>query len=105
MMSTNVFLPVLPPLPLSSPVLTVAVNNAVADKADVAKQLVVVNLAVGETFLLVVPRAQERLLALGAHEVLQVHEYKLVRLHGNTSTRHVKYEVYKCVRVHCGAFR
>ena len=93
------------PIPHFLPVPTGAVDNAVADEADVAKQLVVVNLAVGATFLLVVPRAQERLLALGAHEVLQEHEYKLVRLHGNTSTRHVKYEVYKCVRVHCGAFR
>lgn len=41
-------------------------DHQVAHVAEVAEQLVVVRLAVGQALLLVVPMAEERLLALGA---------------------------------------
>jgi hypothetical protein len=42
----------------------------IADEAQIAEELVVVSLAVRQTLLLVVAMAEERLLALGAHEML-----------------------------------
>ena len=54
-------------------ILTISSNHLVADKADVAKQLVVVVLAVGQALLLVMARAKEGLLTLGAHKVLHTH--------------------------------
>jgi hypothetical protein len=42
----------------------------IADEAQIAEELVVVSLAVRQTLLLVVAMAEERLLAFGAHEVL-----------------------------------
>ena len=48
----------------------VALYDLVADVAQVAKQLVVVSLTVGQTFPLVVPVTQERFLTLGADKVL-----------------------------------
>ena len=48
----------------------VALYDLVTDVAQVAEELVVVSLAVGQTFPLVVPVTQERLLALGADKVL-----------------------------------
>jgi hypothetical protein len=60
----------------------VALDDLVAHVAEVAKQLVVVRLAVGQALALVVTVTEERLLALGAHKVLHVpmlaykgHEY------------------------------
>ena len=50
----------------------VALDDLVAHVAEVSEQLVVVGLAVGEPLALVVLVAEERLLALGAHEVLHV---------------------------------
>ena len=47
----------------------VAVDDLVADVAEVAEQLVVVGLAVGQALPLVVPVAQERFLALVENEV------------------------------------
>ena len=47
-------------------------SDLVADVAEVAEELVVVRLAVGEPLPLVVLVPQERLLALGAHKVLHV---------------------------------
>ena len=44
-------------------------TDLVADVAEVAEELVVVCLAVGQALALVVAVAEERLLALGAHEV------------------------------------
>ena len=52
--------------------LTISVDDLVADEAQVAEELMVVQLAVGLPLLLVVPVAQEGLLALGAHKVLHV---------------------------------
>jgi len=48
----------------------VALDDLVADVAQVAEQLVVVSLTVGQTFPLVVPVTKERFLTLGADEVL-----------------------------------
>jgi len=48
----------------------VALYDLVADLAEVAEQLVVVSLAVGQAFPLVVPVTQERFLTLGADKVL-----------------------------------
>ena len=45
-------------------------TDLVADVAEVAEELVVVCLAVGQALALVVAVAEEWLLALGAHEVL-----------------------------------
>ena len=45
-------------------------TDLVADVAEVAEELVVVCLTVGQPLALVVPVAKERLLTLGAHEVL-----------------------------------
>lgn len=50
----------------------VADNDLVADEAHIAKQLVVVRLAVRQTLLFVVLVAEEGLLALGAHKVLHM---------------------------------
>lgn len=50
----------------------IAGNHLIAHKAQVPEQLMVVNLAVGQAALLVVAIAQERLLAFGAHEMLDV---------------------------------
>ena len=50
----------------------VALDDLVADVAEVAEQLVVVGLAVGQALALVVAVAQEGFLALGADEVLDV---------------------------------
>jgi hypothetical protein len=43
----------------------------VANKAEVAKQLVIMSLAVGKPLFLVVTMSQEGLLALGADKVLK----------------------------------
>jgi len=48
----------------------VGLDDLVAAVAEVAKQLVVVSLTVGQTFPLVVPVTKERFLTLGADEVL-----------------------------------
>jgi hypothetical protein len=50
--------------------LTITRYHLVAHEADIAKELVVVVLAVCQTFLLIVPSAKERLLAFGTHEML-----------------------------------
>lgn len=50
----------------------VARDHLVAHEAQVAEQLMVVRLAVRQPLLLVVAMAQEGLLALGTHEVLDV---------------------------------
>lgn len=50
----------------------VARNHLVAHKAQVAEQLMVVRLTIGQPAFLVVTMAQERFLALGAHEMLDV---------------------------------
>lgn len=52
--------------------ITITADDLIADEAQVAEQLMVVRFAVGEAAFLVVPMAQERLLALGANEVLDV---------------------------------
>lgn len=52
--------------------LTITVDNLVTDEAEVTKELMVVQLAVGLSFLLVVPVAEERFLTLHTHEVLHV---------------------------------
>jgi hypothetical protein len=49
----------------------------VANKAEVAKQLVIMSLAIGKPLFLVVTMPQEGLLAFGAYKVL---EYKLMKL-------------------------
>lgn len=48
----------------------ITIDDVVADKANVAKQLMVMNLAVSQSFLLVVTRSQERLLTLGTDKML-----------------------------------
>lgn len=50
----------------------ISLDDLVADIAEVSKELVVVGLAVGQALPLVVPVAQERLLALGTHKVLNM---------------------------------
>lgn len=50
----------------------IAGNDLIAHKAEIAKQLVIVSLAVGQTTLFVVPMAEEGLLALGADKMLDV---------------------------------
>jgi len=50
----------------------VALDDLVADVAQVAKQLVVVGLAVGQTLPLVVTVPQKRFLALGTNKVLHM---------------------------------
>ena len=51
---------------------TVAWDDTIAGEADVSKQLVVVDLAVGQPLLLVVARSEKRFLTLGAHEMLHM---------------------------------
>jgi hypothetical protein len=48
----------------------IAGDHLIADEAQIAEELVVVSLAVRQTLLLVVAMAEERLLAFGAHEML-----------------------------------
>lgn len=50
----------------------VARNDLVANVAQVAEELVVVGLAVGQSFALVMAVAVERFLAFGAHEMLRM---------------------------------
>lgn len=50
----------------------ITINNRVANKAQVAKEFVIVGLAVGQPFALVMTVAHERLLTLGTYEVLHV---------------------------------
>jgi len=50
----------------------VARDDGVTGEADVAEQLMVVDLAVGQALLLVVARTEERLLTLGTHKVLHM---------------------------------
>ena len=50
---------------------TIASDNLVTDEAQIAKQLVIVSLAIGQSFLFVMAVTQERLLAFGTHKVLK----------------------------------
>lgn len=50
----------------------IGLNNLVANHAEVAEELMVVRLAVGQTFSLVVSIPQERFLAFSADEVLNM---------------------------------
>ena len=52
-------------------IFTVASDNLVANEAQVSEQLVVVSLAIGQSFLFVMAVTQERLLAFGTHKVLK----------------------------------
>lgn len=49
---------------------TISADNLIADEAKVAEQLMVVSLAVGETFLFVMSIAQKWFLTFSAHEML-----------------------------------
>jgi len=50
----------------------ISVDDVIAHKADVAKQLMVVDLTVRQALLLIMTSAQERLLTLGTHKVLNM---------------------------------
>ena len=51
-------------------------DNFTADKVDVAKELMVVQFAIGQAFLLEMLCSQKRLLAFGAYKMLQDHSVK-----------------------------
>ena len=55
----------------SSNRLTITGNYLITHKAQIAKQLVIMRLAIGQSLLLVVAVSQKRLLALGANKMLQ----------------------------------
>ena len=55
---------------------TISADNLIADEAKVAEQLMVVSLAVGETFLFVMSIAQTWFLTFGAHEMLRIQSEK-----------------------------
>lgn len=59
-------------------IFTVSSYDLVANKAEVAKQLVIMSLTVSETLFLVVTMAQEGLLTFGTHKVLEINSKKLV---------------------------
>lgn len=50
----------------------ITLDHSVAVVADITKKLVVVSLAVSQSFPLIMPMTQKRLLTLGAHEVLHM---------------------------------
>lgn len=58
--------------PKSTHTLTISIDNSIADKAQVSKQLVVVGLAVCQTLALVVAVPHEGLLTLGTYKVLDM---------------------------------
>lgn len=52
--------------------LTVSTNDLIAHEAKISEQLMIVSLAISQSSLFVVTMTQERLLALGAHEMLDM---------------------------------
>jgi hypothetical protein len=52
--------------------LTITANHLVADKAQIAEQLMIMGFAVGQTALFIMAMSQEGLFALGANEVLLI---------------------------------
>lgn len=52
--------------------LTITSNHLIAHKAKIAEELMIMNLAISESFLFVMAMPEKWLLALGAHKVLHM---------------------------------
>jgi hypothetical protein len=57
---------------------TITSNDLITHEAQVSEQLVVMRLTVSQALLLIVAVAQERLLTLGTHEMLHIHNKSLL---------------------------
>ena len=53
-------------------ILTVTRNHLVTDKAQIAKELMIMRFAIGQSFFLVVTMTQERFLAFGTDKMLEI---------------------------------
>lgn len=51
---------------------TISRNNLITDETEIPEQLMIMNLAISETFLLVMTMSQEGFLAFSTHEMLHV---------------------------------